>query len=181
MRPGYAQASRPARSPCITCAPCTARRPISPAGSAGCYCSSTAQPRLGPCSASPAGSEIRRFIALAGSPTLMPRQCLRRSGCPYRRPNIRGRSTRTSSSPAGGSGCRIAAFPAQLVRAGPDLRKSQFGWKTNVRSSMLSRGRASAGVVGSVNEVCAMKRARPSVFVSQHLSSSASSRRISGT
>jgi hypothetical protein len=76
---------------------------------------------------------------------------------------------------------RDSRFRARLAGAGPDLGKSQFGWKTNVRSSMLSRGRASAGVVGSLNEVCAIKRARPSVFVSQHLSSSASSRFISGT
>ena len=78
-------------------------------------------------------------------------------------------------------GCRREASPALLVGAGPEVGRSQFGWKTNVRNSMLSRGRASAGVVGSVNEVCAIKRARPSVFVSQHLSSTASSRRISGT
>ena len=41
--------------------------------------------------------------------------------------------------------------------------------------------RASAGVVGSVNEVCGMKRAEMSVLVSAIFSSSASLRRISGT
>ena len=46
---------------------------------------------------------------------------------------------------------------------------------------MLSRGRASGGVVGSVNEVCGMKRAGMSVLVSAIFNSSASSRRISGT
>ena len=57
----------------------------------------------------------------------------------------------------------------------------QAGWKTSVRTSMLSRGRASGGVVGSVNEVCGMKRAGMSVRVSAIFNSSASSRLISGT
>ena len=48
------------------------------------------------------------------------------------------------------------------------------GWKTSVRSSMLSRGLASGGVVGSVNEVCGMKRAGMSVRVSAIFSSSPS-------
>ena len=46
-------------------------------------------------------------------------------------------------------------FPTQPARAEPDLDESQFGWKTNVRSSMLSRGRASGGVVGSVRAALA--------------------------
>ena len=54
------------------------------------------------------------------------------------------------------------------------------GWNTSVRSSMLSRGKASGGVVGSVNEVCGMNRARPSSLLSMIFSSSASSRRSSG-
>jgi hypothetical protein len=36
-------------------------------------------------------------------------------------------------------------------------------WNTNVRSSMLSRGGASFGVVGSTKAVCGANRARPSV------------------
>jgi hypothetical protein len=36
-------------------------------------------------------------------------------------------------------------------------------WNTSVRSSMLSRGSASLGVVGSTKAVCGAKRARPSV------------------
>ncbi len=69
---------------------------------------------------------------------------------------------------------------AQRNEAGLRPQKPQAGWKTRVLSSMLSRGSASAGVVGSVNEVCGMKRARPSVLVSLHFSNSASSARISG-
>src|SRR5579875_2312925 len=57
----------------------------------------------------------------------------------------------------------------------------QAGWNTSERSSMLSRGGAPSGVVGSVKALCGMKRARPSVKVSQHLSRSTSSRRIPGT
>ena len=36
-------------------------------------------------------------------------------------------------------------------------------WNTSVRNSMLSRGGASAGVVGSTKAVCGPKRVRPSV------------------
>jgi len=36
-------------------------------------------------------------------------------------------------------------------------------WNTSVRSSMLSRGGASLGVVGSTKAVCGANRARPSV------------------
>src|SRR5260221_10661990 len=61
-----------------------------------------------------------------------------------------------------------------------DLGPAYAGWNTSVRSSMLSRGKASGGVVGSVNEVCGMKRAEMSVLVSAIFSSSTSSRRISG-
>ena len=52
-------------------------------------------------------------------------------------------------------------------------------WNTSVRNSMLSRGGASAGVVGSMKAVCGPKRVRPSVaevvalqeqrFVRRHL------------
>jgi hypothetical protein len=48
--------ARPARSPCTMCIPCTSRRPISPALSAACCCSSTARPTSGPRSAVLAGS-----------------------------------------------------------------------------------------------------------------------------
>jgi|SRR6516162_702897 len=74
---------------------------------------------------------------------------------------------------------RSVGRPAHWSRA--PLRSRQAGWKTSVRTSMLSRGRASGGVVGSVNEVCGMKRAGMSVLVSAIFKSSASSRRISGT
>jgi hypothetical protein len=73
-----------------------------------------------------------------------------------------------------------ACRPGPLIQAGAG-NVGQLGWKTRVRSSMLSRGKDSGGVVGSVNEVCGMKRARPSVLVSAIFSSSAWSRRISGT
>jgi hypothetical protein len=46
--------ARPTRSPCITCAPCTAQRPISPVESGCCCCSNIERPTLGRCSASPA-------------------------------------------------------------------------------------------------------------------------------
>lgn len=54
-------------------------------------------------------------------------------------------------------------------------------WNTSVRSSMLSRGGASWGVVGSTKAVCGAKRARPSVWESKHFSSRISSAVISGT
>jgi hypothetical protein len=47
-------------------------------------------------------------------------------------------------------------------------------WNTKARSSILSRGRASLGVVGSAKALCGVKRARPSVAESKHLISSAS-------
>ena len=43
------------------------------------------------------------------------------------------------------------------------LADDQFLWNTSVRSSMLSRGAASAGVVGSMKAVCGPNRVRPSV------------------
>lgn len=65
-------------------------------------------------------------------------------------------------------------------RLAENLPEGHAGWKTSVRSSMLSRGDASGGVVGSANDVCGMKRARPSVIVSQHFNNRTSSARISG-
>jgi hypothetical protein len=49
-----------------------------------------------------------------------------------------------------------SAFPAGLASA---LRYSMI---TRVRTSMLSRGAASAGVSGRVKALCGVKRARPS-------------------
>jgi hypothetical protein len=52
--------------------------------------------------------------------------------------------------------------------------------KAKARTSMLSRGGAPGGVVGSAKALCTLKRARPSVALSKHLISSASSRRSCG-
>ena len=52
--------------------------------------------------------------------------------------------------------------------------------KANVRISMLSRGRASGGLVGSTKEACAVKRALPSFLESNTLNTNASSRFILG-
>ena len=49
---------------------------------------------------------------------------------------------------------------------GPSLRAQ----KTNARTSMPSRGAALGGLLGSSNEVCAVKRARPSSIESWHFS-----------
>jgi hypothetical protein len=84
--------------------------------------------------------------------------------------------------PQCGRGAPEDRYPVLLPRKRRDGRaEPQAGWKTSVRTSMLSRGRASGGVVGSVNEVCGMKRAGMSVRVSAIFNSSASSRLISGT
>ena len=99
---------------------------------------------------------------------------------------------RPDARSAGSVGRRgITARPAALGAAGHGDRQYRnalrgnrpychAGWKTSVRSSILSLGNASGGVVGSLNDVCGMKRARPSVMVSQHFNNSASSARISG-
>ena len=99
---------------------------------------------------------------------------------------------RPDASGSGSVGRRgITARPAALGAAGHGDRQYRnalrgnrpychAGWKTSVRSSILSLGNASGGVVGSLNDVCGMKRARPSVMVSQHFNNSASSARISG-
>ena len=47
--------------------------------------------------------------------------------------------------------------------ANPARLRDQFLWNTSVRNSMLSRGAASAGVVGSMKAVCGPNRVRPSV------------------
>ena len=62
-------------------------------------------------------------------------------------------------------------------RAVADLYGSK---NSSARVSMLSRGGASAGVVGSSKPVCSENRARPSVAESKHLISTASSARIFG-
>ncbi len=59
------------------------------------------------------------------------------------------------------------------IDAAPGLRIAQSGLQTqknaSVRISMLSRGRACGGVVGSSNAVCAVQRARPSFIESNTL------------
>ena len=64
--------ARPARSPCTMCVPCTSRRPISPAVSAACCCSSTAADAWPPLSFA-GGVEKFDDLLLAGSPTLIRR------------------------------------------------------------------------------------------------------------
>jgi len=53
-------------------------------------------------------------------------------------------------------------------------------WNTRVRNSMLSRGGAPAGAVGSTNAACGTKRARPSSAESKHLISMTSCRPMEG-
>ncbi len=56
-----------------------------------------------------------------------------------------------------------ARYHQQGGNANPAGLPDQLLWNTSVRSSMLSRGAASAGVVGSVKAVCGPNRVRPSV------------------
>lgn len=55
------------------------------------------------------------------------------------------------------------------------LKRHAHSKNATVLISMLTLGRASGGLVGSSNDVCGTKRARPSVFESKHLISNASS------
>ena len=73
LSPRCRASARPVRSPCITCARCTARRRISPARSGGFCCSNIAPPMLGRCSASPAASKNSTSCCSPASPALTPR------------------------------------------------------------------------------------------------------------
>ena len=62
----------------------------------------------------------------------------------------------------------------------PAQRRSTQLKNASARASMLWRGGAPGGGSGRSNEVCGVKRARPSFSESNTLNTSASSRRISG-
>src|SRR6185369_244336 len=66
------------------------------------------------------------------------------------------------------------------VGVDPDPHRSDHAKNASVRTSMLWRGGAPGGVLGSSNDVCGVKRARPSLAESYTLKTIASSRRISG-
>ena len=64
-----------------------------------------------------------------------------------------------------GGGWLPRAWPAPLAPAAcpaPDEARVRYAKNARVRASMLCRGGAPGGVVGSTNDVCAVKRARPS-------------------
>src|SRR5262249_43207981 len=73
-------------------------------------------------------------------------------------------------------GARVTEFAAQTDSGYGDPSQKN----ASVRISMLSRGRALGGEVGSSNAVCADQRARPSFAESKTLNTSASSRRMRG-
>ena len=69
------------------------------------------------------------------------------------------------NSRVGETGANLNLIPVvasdPFGRPGPRQSSSK---NAIVRTSMLSRGAAPSGVLGSSNEVCAVKRARPSVL-----------------
>ena len=83
------------------------------------------------------------------------------------------RSPRRSSGGRTGpaSPCRRSRSPRNRpLTTNPQARQSSVDQKNaRVRISMLSRGRACGGVVGSSNAVCAVQRARPSFIKSNTL------------
>src|SRR5262249_23648636 len=75
--------------------------------------------------------------------------------------------------------CAEAGVLAGLRFVPMDLvRRVVHQKNANVRISMLSRGRACGGEVGSSNAVCALQRARPSFIESNTLNTSASLRSL---
>src|SRR5262249_19528652 len=99
------------------------------------------------------------------------------------------RQEQANRNPKGMVGAAQATWGAreQPPRSGTKLARRQrlnrrgFYKNASVRISMLSRGRALGGEVGSSNAVWADQRARPSFAESKTLNTSASSRRMRGS
>jgi hypothetical protein len=110
------------------------------------------------------------------------------------RPDLAGSRRRSTLAHATLKGRQYFAGLSAIIFQIPLLDRDPFGkpvsafsnpaqvaWNTSVRNSMLSRGGAPAGVVGSTKALCGAKRARPSVLESKHFSSKTSSAVIFGT
>jgi elongation factor P len=88
-------------------------------------------------------------------------------------PTVKGQTAASSYKPALLSNGVRTMVPT--ARPGMTPQKN-----ASVRISMLSRGRALGGEVGSSKAVCAVQRARPSLSASKTLNTIASSRRMRG-
>ena len=100
-----------------------------------------------------------------------------------RKPLVRARpreSGHTGRFPAQLAGLPASARMSGTTAAQPAFRNDAAQKNASVRISMLSRGRALGGEVGSSKAVCAVQRARPSLSESYTLNTIASSRRMRG-